>query len=89
MLRAVEEYFPDSGIMDDPEVDASTLGALDAESATPRGSQLYPLHRVNSGATSLVGSRNGQRPGGFVLVIDGVALTDVSKALPSFFFPDS
>lgn len=81
MLRAAEEYFPSSGITNDPEVNAEALGALDAEGGTPRGAQLYPLHRVSSGVSSLVGSRNGQRPGGYVLVIDGFALTDVSKTL--------
>ncbi|KAH9043367.1 phospholipid-translocating P-type ATPase [Lactarius pseudohatsudake] len=76
LLRAAEEYFPSSGITSDPEVNPEALGALDAEGAPPRGTQLYPLHRVSSGVTSLVGSQNGQRPGGFVLVIDGLALTD-------------
>jgi hypothetical protein len=77
MLRAAEEYFPDSNIIGDPEVDGEALGVRDEENA-PRGSQLYPLRRVSTGATSLVGSMNGQRPGGFVLVIDGLALTDAS-----------
>jgi phospholipid-translocating ATPase len=76
MLRATEEYFPNSGITNDPEVNAEALGTLDAEDGPPRGAQLYPLHRVSSGVSSLVGSRNGQRPGGYVLVIDGLALTD-------------
>lgn len=84
MLRATEEYFPGSGIVNDPEVNAEALGTLEAESATPRGTQLYPIHRVSTGVSSLVGSENGQRPGGYVLVIDGLALTDVSKTL-SFF----
>ena len=88
MLRATEEYFPGSGIVNDPEVNAEALGTLEAESATPRGTQLYPIHRVNTGVSSLVGSENGQRPGGYVLVIDGLALTDVSKTL-SFFSPES
>lgn len=79
MLRAAEEYFPNSDITNDPEVNAEALGALDAEGGPPREAQLYPLHRVSSGISSLVGSRNGQRPGGYVLVIDGLALSDVSK----------
>jgi phospholipid-translocating ATPase len=83
MLRAAEEYFPDSNITDDPDVDTEALGVRDEEN-NRRGSQLYPLRRVTTGATSLVGSMNGQRPGGFVLVIDGLALTDVS-----LFFCDS
>ena len=87
MLRATEEYFPNSGIANDPEVNAEGLGTLDAEGGPPRGAQLYPLHRVSSGVSSLVGSRNGQRPGGYVLVIDGLALTEVSKTLFFFSFP--
>ena len=81
MLRAAEEYFPRSGIVNDPGVNPEALGALEAESGTPRGAQLYPIHRVTSGVSSLVGSRNGQRPGGYVLVIDGLALTDVRGTL--------
>ena len=79
MLRATEEYFPESNVTDDPEVNAEALGARDEENAMARGAQLYPLRRVSTGATSLVGSSNGQRPGGYVLVIDGLALTDVSS----------
>ncbi len=87
MLRAVEEYFPTSNITDDPEVDAEALGVRDEES-THRGPQLYPLRRISTGGTSLVGSMNGQRPGGFVLVIDGLALTDVSSSPFRHPFPD-
>ncbi|KAH9981426.1 hypothetical protein BGW80DRAFT_1270175 [Lactifluus volemus] len=57
------------------EGQCGALAARDEESA-PHGAQLYPLHRINTGLTSLVGSQNGQRPGGYVLVIDGLALTD-------------
>lgn len=79
MLRATEEYFPDSHITDDPEVNAEALGTRDEENAPRRSSQLYPLRRITTGTTSLVGSTNGLRPGGYVLVIDGLALTDVSS----------
>ena len=78
MLRAVEEYFPASNIYDDLEVSGDAPGARDEESAAQNGGQTYPLQRVNTGVTSLVGSMNGQRPGGYMLVIDGLALTDVS-----------
>jgi hypothetical protein len=86
MLRATEEYFPNSNITEDPEVNAEALGARDDEMS--RGSQLYPLRRVTTGATSLVGSMNGQRPGGYVLVIDGLALTEVSSSPFRGSFPD-
>lgn len=79
MLRATEEYFPDSNITNDPEVNAEALGARDDDNGPSRGTQLYPLRRISTGATSLVGSMNGLRPGGYVLVIDGLALTDVSS----------
>jgi len=36
------------------------------------------LQRVDTGVTSIVGSDNGDRPGGFVLVIEGSALGNVS-----------
>ncbi|KAI0256565.1 phospholipid-translocating P-type ATPase [Lactifluus subvellereus] len=82
MLRAAEEYFPDSDVVNDPEVNAEAL-ARDTENATPRSNaQLYPLRRVSSGVSSLVGSQNGQRPGGYVLVIDGLALTDALSDEP-------
>src|SRR5882762_2784820 len=72
MLRAAEEYFPVSGITDDPLVEVDVLGSYDAPQV-----QVYPLQRVGTGVSSLVGTNNGNRPGGYVLVIDGLALTDV------------
>jgi phospholipid-translocating ATPase len=77
-MRAVEEYFPDSNITDELEANGDAPGTHDEESATPRGPQTYPLRRLSTGATSLVGSMNGKRPGGYILVIDGLALTGVS-----------
>ncbi|KAG6885888.1 hypothetical protein C0993_008407 [Termitomyces sp. T159_Od127] len=49
-------------------------------SADPRPSTSYrepniPLQRVHTGS-SIVGAGNGERPGGFILVIDGAALGD-------------
>jgi phospholipid-translocating ATPase len=86
MLSAVAEYFPDDNIANVLEVngDNVTVGAQDEESTTPRGPQSYPLRRVSTGVTSLVGSMNGQRPGGYILVIDGLALTDVSASFSGF-----
>jgi phospholipid-translocating ATPase len=90
MFCAVEEYFPNNDILSDPEVNTAAAArdteanaeadAHDTESAPPRSAQLYPLRRVSSGVTSLVGSQNGQRPGGYILVIDGLALTDVGPS---------
>jgi phospholipid-translocating ATPase len=44
---------------------------------TSRSAPPPRLRRVNTGVTSLVGADNGERPGGFSLVIDGAALTHV------------
>src|SRR6202011_2446441 len=40
-----------------------------------------PIRRVNTGVSSIVGANNGERPGGFVLVIDGPALEQVRSLL--------
>ncbi|THH16144.1 hypothetical protein EW146_g4435 [Bondarzewia mesenterica] len=74
MLHAVEEYFPHSGLLDDPLIHTDEL---DGSMSSRRNShQMYPLHRVQTGVSSIVGTDNGHRPGGYVLVIDGLALTD-------------
>jgi phospholipid-translocating ATPase len=86
MLRAIEDYFPNNDILNDPEVNAETA-ARDTEAnaeAAAQDTESAPLRRVSSGVTSLVGSQNGQLPGGYVLVIDGLALADVgSSTFPS------
>ncbi|KAI0636462.1 phospholipid-translocating P-type ATPase [Trametes polyzona] len=69
MLNAVEEFFPESGILQDEEV------GLEEGHEHAQNTRGYPLRRVNTGVSSLVGHNNGDRPGGFVLVIDGSALT--------------
>lgn len=69
MKKAASEFFPDDRIMDNPAVHPTE------EPATPsrRG---VPLRRMSGhSTTSLVPEGNGSRPGGFVLVIDGGALT--------------
>lgn len=68
MYTAVEEFFPESGILEEEGV------SLDVVSETQRS---YPLQRVNTAASDLVGHNNGDRPGGFVLVVDGGALATV------------
>jgi phospholipid-translocating ATPase len=42
-----------------------------------RSADSHALRRTNTGVSSLVGENNGNRPGGFVLVIDGLALQEV------------
>ncbi|KZV71607.1 phospholipid-translocating ATPase [Peniophora sp. CONT] len=66
MLRAAHEYFPDSGIWEDPKVDAGRLGNGGRPSMQGR--------RLSHDVRDLVGDNNGQKPGGYVLVIDGLAL---------------
>lgn len=89
ILTAVEEFFPDSGILDDEgnTTDAATAlpdmleNRRTAASLNGRERQDLPpnvgggpLKRTETGISSIVGSNNGDRPGGFVLVIDGTAL---------------
>jgi phospholipid-translocating ATPase len=81
MFSAVEEFFPESNILQDEKVyDAEKLdmhtgpgprlgdGDDDDQVAGSR------IRRVNTGVSSIVGRGNGERPGGFVLVIEGIAL---------------
>jgi len=79
ILNAVEEFFPDSGILDengrptDP-VTAKPEAVDGAQSPVQRDEGGGPLQRVNTGISSIVGPDNGDRPGGFVLVLDGAGL---------------
>jgi phospholipid-translocating ATPase len=66
MIHAVEEFFPESGILDQN-------GSLPLP-RTSVSSDRPGLARVETGISSIVGENNGDRPGGFVLVIDGSAL---------------
>ncbi|PPQ72110.1 hypothetical protein CVT24_002421 [Panaeolus cyanescens] len=72
MLHAVEEFFPESTILNDHSK-ADEANGDDEELPPNTGGQ--PLRRLNTGVSSIVGEGNGDRPGGFVLVIDGPALT--------------
>ncbi|KAG1855055.1 hypothetical protein C8R48DRAFT_609418 [Suillus tomentosus] len=71
MIQAVEEFFPDSGILDQHGI-ASKSPSTESTSA-------FPMRRLSLGVRDIVGDDNGNRPGGFVLVIDGAAL---DHALP-------
>ncbi|KAF8315252.1 phospholipid-translocating ATPase, partial [Clavulina sp. PMI_390] len=62
LLRAAERYFPDSEVVAD-----DTVRPVESR-------QNDRLRRVDTGLQSIVGADNGQRAGGFVLVIDGAAL---------------
>ncbi|KAG7448365.1 phospholipid-translocating P-type ATPase [Guyanagaster necrorhizus] len=69
MVHAVEEFFPESGILDEGE---SFVKEQQLASVSSRDDNA--LRRVETGISSIVGANNGDRPGGFVLVIDGTAL---------------
>jgi phospholipid-translocating ATPase len=74
MTRAMRDFFPENDV---PNGD----GAFDAAPDSQEHS--YPLQRIDTGITSIVGSNNGERPGGFVLVIEGTALGYVSSCMLS------
>ncbi|KAF8514068.1 phospholipid-translocating ATPase [Gautieria morchelliformis] len=68
MRDAVDQFFHEAGIIE-------SLQAKGLEIRTPEKSNKRSSFRNSiSGLSDLVGSNNGNRPGGFVLVIDGTAL---------------
>ena len=70
LINAADEFFADSDLLDEEERDLAE--PVDPSSERPR------IQRVSTGVSSIVGSKNGDKPGGFVLVIDGLALGNVS-----------
>ena len=76
MTLAVEDYFPNSGILNDDGIVSTFPRKSTSDSARP-----YPMRRMDTGVTSLVGAENGEKPGGYILVIDGAALSVVSCLL--------
>ena len=87
LYTAVEEFFPEDRIIeeeglaeDEKQFDAANSSSLDG----------HRLQRVNTGVSSIVGRGNGERPGGFVLVIEGPALQHVGySSFLSFYSPDA
>jgi phospholipid-translocating ATPase len=69
MIQAVEEFFQDSGILDEHGLVTSASKSPSTESASA-----FPMRRLSMGVRDVVGDDNGDRPGGFVFVIDGAAL---------------
>lgn len=79
ILKAIEDFFPDSDLLDTERrvTHNATSNAIDDEQRQVSSGQYSggsPLRRVDTGISSIVGPDNGDRPGGFVLVIDGAAL---------------
>lgn len=83
MAVAVEEFFPESGILQEDGIAENILS-----DTNPSGP--YALQRVSTGHTSIVGQGNGTRAGGYVLVIDGGALNHVRclSCLVSLWYAD-
>ncbi|KAF8205548.1 phospholipid-translocating ATPase [Mycena galopus ATCC 62051] len=71
MVCAVQEFFPESGILDDEGVVVPAHRRASSASGPERP---HPLRRLNTGLSSIVSNTNGDKPGGFILVIDGTAL---------------
>ena len=69
MQIAIESYFS--------ETEAANVAEFSGQTSDLEGERVYPLQRMDTGVTSIVGEHNGERPGGFVLVIDGTALAHV------------
>lgn len=74
MYTAITEFFPDSNILEEEQFDIKEKHRRRSTSSNTATA----LHRVNTGVSSIVGHNNGERPGGFVLVIEGTALEYVS-----------
>ena len=91
MVQAATEFFPESGIVEDEgaaeAVEPPAVSRPGSRMSTEKDTQRrHPLQRVESTISSILGANNGDRPGGFVLVIDGGALGHVRvlKIFPSF-----
>ncbi|KAG6812132.1 hypothetical protein H0H92_004246 [Tricholoma furcatifolium] len=75
MVNAAEEFFPEADLLSDEPVNNRASFSLPRPSTSSRmDDREYPLRRIETGLSSIVGPNNGERPGGFVLVIDGGAL---------------
>lgn len=79
LVASAERFFSRSGVLDRDDVHPRDP---DAAFARMEGRRDERLPRINTGLSSLVGDDNGQRAGGFVLVIDGDALQAVSLQYP-------
>jgi phospholipid-translocating ATPase len=79
MVQAATEFFPESGIVEDKgAVESPAVSRPGSRMSTEKDTQRrHPLQRVESTISSILGANNGDRPGGFVLVIDGGALGHV------------
>jgi len=74
MKRAADQFFPEDNIMDLDDVQPPVISTTPDESGSPRPG----LRRTATGLSDILDDDNGDKPGGFVVVIDGTALEHVS-----------
>ena len=65
MLNALEQFFSEEPIK--------------LSSELPSHEESISLRRINTGVSTIVGADNGNRVGGFVLVVDDSVLLEVNK----------
>lgn len=73
MEKAVRQFFPEDNIMNLDAVQPPVRRTTQDESVSPRPG----LRRTATGLSDILGENNGDKPGGFVLVIDGTSLEHV------------
>ncbi|KAK7467656.1 hypothetical protein VKT23_004709 [Stygiomarasmius scandens] len=81
LANALTQFFPEQS-----EQPAPPRPSMQSRRSSRRASWMHALQRVDTGVSSIVGEGNGERPGGFILVVDGAALlhaldNDENKAL--------
>lgn len=72
MVDAIDKFFPEAGIVEAVRAKGFEI---------PKSQGQTSFRQSISGMSDLVGANNGKRSGGYVLVIDGVALGYVSHML--------
>ena len=88
LVHAAQEFFPENKLVDEQgklvdeaeyevKVRVSNTGPPSPYRVQQLGGDTYNLRRMDTGLSSVVGHGNGDRPGGFILVIDGAALDSV------------
>jgi phospholipid-translocating ATPase len=72
MVNALAKFFPEQ---------EKTVIKDHLIAGSPEAEQPIPLHdqRINTGVSSINSVENAERPGGFVLVVDGSALLEVCR----------
>ncbi|TFK22984.1 phospholipid-translocating ATPase [Coprinopsis marcescibilis] len=81
MVSSFEQFFPEVEcpilrVHKDAEPQLNRRASTSSRYSNRGESPIVPLRRTNTGVTSIVGLENGDRPGGFVLVVDGAALLE-------------